>query len=53
MVVYGEHGASRCIDAFAVDSGREPRIRDAAAALLRMIGTPDALVALERAGTGE
>jgi hypothetical protein len=28
----------------------EPRIRDAAAALLRMLGTPDALAALEQSG---
>lgn len=27
VVVYGEHDASGCIDAFAVNSGREPRIR--------------------------
>jgi HEAT repeat protein len=31
---------------------REPRIRDAAAALLRLLGTPDALSALERARQG-
>jgi len=27
VVVYGEHGSSGCIDAFAVNSGSEPRIR--------------------------
>ncbi len=27
VVVYGEHGSSGCIDAFAVNSGREPRVR--------------------------
>jgi hypothetical protein len=27
VVVYGEHGSSGCIDAFAVNSGGEPRIR--------------------------
>ena len=27
VVVYGEDGSTGCIDAFAVNSGREPRIR--------------------------